>query len=125
MNYHGLLDWRLGLSLLRCLANPGFTAGLDGDFTAPDLDGWVAVRRGAPERFLRHLLLRTHATFGPLPGFEIGGIAGRHRAPAVGQIPPAGAARRSPRAVTPRPLKHLDTFNLLRRESWSYQSLAG
>jgi hypothetical protein len=41
MNYHGLLDWRLGLSLLRSLADPAHACGLDGCFDTPDLRGWV------------------------------------------------------------------------------------
>src|SRR5690606_22690736 len=28
-NYHGLLDWRLGLSFMRCLIDPEHRAGLD------------------------------------------------------------------------------------------------
>src|SRR5262249_29823832 len=40
MSYHGLLDWRLGLSLLRTLAIPEFICGLEGDFTIPELQGW-------------------------------------------------------------------------------------
>ena len=30
--YHGLLDWRLGLSFLRAMVDPNYRAGLDGDF---------------------------------------------------------------------------------------------
>jgi len=30
--YHGLLDWRLGLSFLATLKSAAFTCGLDGDF---------------------------------------------------------------------------------------------
>jgi hypothetical protein len=43
----GLLDWRLGLSLLRCLAIPTFGAGVEGDFSYPDL---VRMERPAPIR---------------------------------------------------------------------------
>ena len=40
-SYHGLLDWRLGLSFLETLARPGFSCGLDGDFDAsPSLADW-------------------------------------------------------------------------------------
>ena len=124
MNYHGLLDWRLGLSLLRCLANPGFTAGLDGDFTAPDLDGWGPF---AAER--RNAFCSTFSCaprdFGPLPGFEIGGIQVITVHPLWDKYRPQGLLAEARAAVTPGPLKHVDTFNLLRRESWTYQSLAG
>ena len=35
MNYHSLLDWRLGLSMLRLLAEPGYLVGLNGDINQP------------------------------------------------------------------------------------------
>ncbi len=38
--WHGLLDWRLGLVTLSLLTKPGFSAGLDGDFSAPGLEDW-------------------------------------------------------------------------------------
>ncbi|ENP7380576.1 DEAD/DEAH box helicase [Vibrio parahaemolyticus] len=40
-NYHGLLDWRLGLSFIRCLLEPEHRVGLDGDFeTYRELSDW-------------------------------------------------------------------------------------
>jgi hypothetical protein len=39
--YHGLLDWRLGLSYLRAMVSPGHSCGLDpADRTTPEFDGW-------------------------------------------------------------------------------------
>ncbi|WP_460879399.1 DUF1998 domain-containing protein [Pontibacter rugosus] len=49
MNYHGLLDWRLGIALLRVLINRNYLAGVDGQFDGfPELDSWFedAVQRG-------------------------------------------------------------------------------
>lgn len=39
-HWHGLLDWRLGLDILSLLTDTGFSAGLDGDFSAPGLRDW-------------------------------------------------------------------------------------
>lgn len=40
-DYHGLLDWRLGLSFMRCLIEPKHIAGLDGDFeSSRELNDW-------------------------------------------------------------------------------------
>ncbi|MFO1800033.1 hypothetical protein QOT89_22360 [Pseudomonas aeruginosa] len=40
-SYHGLLDWRLGLTYLRALVTPGYTAGLDAkDQMFPETTGW-------------------------------------------------------------------------------------
>jgi len=38
--YHGLLDWRLGLDVLQLLTQPGYVAGLDGDFSSPGIASW-------------------------------------------------------------------------------------
>jgi DEAD/DEAH box helicase domain-containing protein len=56
-SYHGLLDWRLGLGFARALIDPGYAAGADGDFSAPELADWrhmaeealVRVARGASD----------------------------------------------------------------------------
>jgi len=32
MNYHGLLDWRLGIALMRVMENRNYLAGADGQF---------------------------------------------------------------------------------------------
>lgn len=41
MNYHSLLDWRLGLSLLRIMHNPEFRCGADGNFNFIELQNWL------------------------------------------------------------------------------------
>jgi hypothetical protein len=38
--YHGLLDWRLGLAYLRALIDPNYRCGLDGDWSKPELVDW-------------------------------------------------------------------------------------
>jgi DEAD/DEAH box helicase domain-containing protein len=45
-SYHGLLDWRLGLSFLEALNDPGFSCGLDGNFDAsPSLMDWPMLAK--------------------------------------------------------------------------------
>lgn len=41
MSYHALLDWRLALTLLRLMQDPLYLAGTDGQFTTPELEGWL------------------------------------------------------------------------------------
>lgn len=41
--FHGLLDWRLGLSVLALLENPGHLAGADGVFLMPDVEDWPTM----------------------------------------------------------------------------------
>jgi DEAD/DEAH box helicase domain-containing protein len=123
MSYHGLLDWRLGLSLLRALADPSFSGGLDADLSMPDLAGWIEF---AAER--RDAFCATFGCdpkeFGPLPGFQIGGSQVIVVHPLWDRYRPHGMLAEARAATTVGTVKHLDTFNLLRRESWSYQSLA-
>lgn len=41
-SYHGLLDWRLGLSVLRTLIEPNWRVGLDGNWAAaPETRDWM------------------------------------------------------------------------------------
>ncbi len=42
-SYHGLLDWRLGLSFLRVLYEADYVAGANGDFTKVELTDWERV----------------------------------------------------------------------------------
>lgn len=52
--YHGLLDWRLGLGFLRALVEPGYRAGLDGDWTShPELRGWPSAAAALAEEIAR------------------------------------------------------------------------
>jgi hypothetical protein len=42
MNYHSLLDWRLGFSMLRLLSDENYLCGADGDFNKHiELNGWL------------------------------------------------------------------------------------
>ena len=52
-SYHGLLDWRLGLSFARAMIDPTHSAGADGDFSAPELLDWRATAEDALERVAR------------------------------------------------------------------------
>ncbi len=88
MVYHGLLDWRLGLSLLRVLASATFSAGLDGDFSVPDLAGWVERAFAMRDEFCD---LRLPASrHRPPPGPRGRGAPRRRHAP---PMEPHGAGR--------------------------------
>lgn len=52
-SYHGLLDWRLGLSYARALIDPSYAAGADGDFSSPELTDWRAMSEDALARVAR------------------------------------------------------------------------
>ena len=41
MHFHGLLDWRLGMALLRLMTDPEYKAGADGNFDYPEVNDWL------------------------------------------------------------------------------------
>ena len=114
MSYHGLLDWRLGVSLLRCLQSAEFNCGVDGNFSVPDLEGWIEHATELRDSFGASFSAKS-CDFGSLPGLEIGNrqVLVVHplwdRRHPVDLFAEALASCRDDGAQT------LDTFNLLRR----------
>lgn len=55
MNYHSLLDWRLGLSMIRIMSDSSFVCGADGNFNFVELQNWLGfatdLRNGFSESF--------------------------------------------------------------------------
>ncbi len=123
MSYHGLLDWRLGLCLLRCLHSGAFAAGLDGAFDVPDSAGWLDFAIRLRDSFCRSFPCRSR-NFGRLPGFEVGGRQVIVVHPLWDAFHPRGILAEARAACGPGTVRTVDTFNLLRREGWSYRSLA-
>jgi len=123
MSYHGLLDWRLGLSVLRCLSDPFHTVGLDGDFSKPELDGWLGFATERRDTF-SNTFGCTPIQLGPLPGFQLGTKQVIVVHPLWDTISSHELLAAARAAATGASVRFLDTFNLLRRESWCYQQLA-
>ncbi len=49
--FHHILDWRLGLGLLRLIQNPGYKFGIDGDIEYDDVKDIVKIMNQAIETF--------------------------------------------------------------------------
>ena len=122
MAFHGLLDWRLGISLLRSLQSPTFNCALDGDHSLPDLQGWLDLATTQRDLFCRSFNT-TPRDFGPLPGFEVGGRQVIVIHPLWNLLQPVGVLAAARAACGQGEVLALDTFNLLRRQGWSYRSL--
>ncbi|HSI09588.1 MAG TPA: DEAD/DEAH box helicase [Rariglobus sp.] len=128
MPYHGLLDWRLGLAVVRILSNSNFQCGLFGG-NEPELSGsatgtnWVDDATRLRDSFCAAFENCDPRSFGPLPGFNLG-----HRQvivvhPLWETTQPVGIlATAIAQASDPSPL-FVDTFNLARRMSGVYQTL--
>ena len=122
MNYHGLLDWRLGFSLLRALASSDFQCGIDGDFSTPDLEKWLDTATKLRDTFCGSFSSCSPRKFGSLPGFEVGDNFVIIVHPLWNLKNPIGLLAEGIATLdTDTQIRYLDTFNLLRRPSWCYQ----
>lgn len=119
---HGLLDWRLGLGLLRILSDSSYAAGLGGDETSPELRGWSDYATELGDSFVSTFTGAVARSFGDLPGFRIGGKCVVIAHPLWNASEPAGRLAKAI-SETDAPVRILDTFNLARRPSWCYQEL--
>lgn len=141
MNYHGLLDWRLGIALMRVMANKNYMAGADGQFNDfLELEGWpedvIRLRDSFAESF----------DFEVLERFELPAVlVSKTRVYYVIIIHPFWNCKISEDGIPDVPdntwlaervfevyqaaqehngvIRFLDTFNLHRRPGWCYQKL--
>ena len=122
MNYHGLFDWRLGLSFLQALADPSHACGLDGRFDTPELLGWLERTRSYRDAFCAAFGF-TPRDYGPLLGFEADGAAYVVRHPLwQEQCNRRGnvlAAARAEAGASGLPVRTVDAFNLKVRPAWT------
>ena len=123
MPYHGLLDWRLGISFMRSLRCPGFACGLDGDFSFPDLKDWSDLAKRLRDLFCESFSGTTLCDYGPLPGLVVGGRHVPILHPLWDPRQPVGWLAEAFAVCPPENIRTLDTFNLLRRPGWAYRSL--
>jgi hypothetical protein len=135
MNYHSLLDWRLGLSMMRMLSDSTFVCGTDGNF-APyfELRDWFVFATGLRNSFAQ--------SFGFTHLEEINGLPiirfGREQRNVIMIVHPFWDLRNIREANWLAEIKAeideyvsnrngtvsiLDTFNLHRRPGWCYEKL--
>ncbi len=123
MAYHGLLDWRLGVSFIRCLQVGSFDFGVGGTFSVPDLEGWREYAAKLRDSFCKSFQA-TPRDFGDLPGLEVGNRQALVVHPLWDWTNPVGLLAEALTSCRDEGgAQTLDTFNLLRRPVWSYQSL--
>jgi hypothetical protein len=124
MSYHGLLDWRLGSSLIRMLSISTYSCGLDGDFIGSDLKNWNDLARQLRDSFCVTFGC-VPRDFGVLPGFEIAKRVVIITHPLWDADSSKGILANAVASLSPdTSLQFIDTFNTQRRMSWAYLSLA-
>jgi hypothetical protein len=124
MSYHSLLDWRLGLSILRVLADSSYTCGNDENFSYPELSGWLDFSDSLRNSFCQSFQNCETAEFGPLHGWRVGGRNVILTHPLWSIAHPYGILAEALASVSQdESIRLVDTFNLHRRMSWIYQRL--
>ena len=127
MPYHGLLDWRLGISLLRVMSDDNYIVGLDGNFNFPELRDWknsaTVLRDSFVDKFCEGQNIRKIE--GEIPGFWMdsqNAVFLVH--PLWDSIPERNQllANAMVEANIDK-CKTIDTFNLLRRMGACYEFL--
>lgn len=122
MSYHGLLDWRLGISILRVLQSARHLCGIDGDFSTPELSGWLDSANELQTNFCQSFGGCRPMTFGCLPGWRIANRFGIVIHPLWNTQRPSAILAEALAALRPDDdIRLVDTFNLYRRKSWIYQ----
>ncbi|MCX2582726.1 DEAD/DEAH box helicase [Pedobacter sp. MR22-3] len=135
MSFHGLLDWKLALSLLRILNSVEFQCGADGNFDFTELRGWKKDAKKMLSVFAQSFDMQAPVDFDGLPIIRWGAT---NRDVVVVVHPfwnvqnlnyPENWLLRNLTALrleTGRnggKLDIIDSFNLQRRPGWCYEKL--
>lgn len=124
MSYHSLLDWRLGMSMLRILGDSTYLCGIDGDFSPPELAGWLDFSGSLCATFCQSFPSCEPAEFGPLHGWIVAGRNVILTHPLWNTVRPEGLLAEALAILSADDeVRIVDTFNLHRRMSWVYQRL--
>jgi hypothetical protein len=135
MNYHSLLDWRLGLAMMRIMSDSNFVCGTDRNFDQYfELSGWLAFATSLRDSF--------YESFGFPHKGEINGLPvirfGRNEKNVIMIVHPFWDLRNIREANWIAEVKAevdsytserngrisiIDTFNLHRRPGWCYEKL--
>ena len=121
MSFHGLLDWRLGLSLLRMFADPAYNCGLDGERMRLEVSDWLPLAADLRHAFCSAFRCAPR-TFGSLPGFEVAGRNVVLAHPLWDTNAPSLVLAEAVASAPGARLEFVDTFNVQRRMSSVYQA---
>lgn len=134
MNYHSLLDWRLGLSMLRVMYDSNFVCGTDGNFDFVELQNWLAFATELRNGFSKSFGFSNVAEINGLPIIKWG----KNQRNVIMIVHPFWNLRNFTEAnwlaeIYNEIKEHtesnggkisiIDTFNLHRRPGWCYEKL--
>jgi len=138
MNYHSLLDWRLGLALLRVMNDNAFVCGADREFNRyPELKDWDSNTRSLRDRFAESFFYDSNVSCEEVNGLPV--IKWKKSKNIIAFVHPfwnvsnlnydenwlayAMTEIREFVADSGGTLSIIDTFNLHRRPGWCYEKL--
>lgn len=122
INYHGLLDWRLAVALLKTFAKVNYLCGTDNDFSAPELRGWLDKAK-----ILRDNFCRNFKEYEPQEHGELSSFQHRQRGTIYLVVHPfwkdevQTGLLADVKSKIGTSIEYVDTFNLLRRPSWVHK----
>ena len=129
MSFHPLLDWRLGVGLLRLMADIDYNSGLkEEDYSKPELLDWKNFALELQQQFIDSFSENViGSTFGELYGFT---LYGAYRVIIVHPFwnvsvnqPEENILTRAMAESGIENVYFIDTFNLHRRPSWCYEQI--
>jgi Lhr-like helicase len=135
MNYHSLLDWRLGLSMLRIMYDENYACGTDGNFSSYiELSDWLDFAKGLRDKFAESFGFTIREEIQDLPVIKFG----RNQKNIIMIVHPFWDLKNIREANWLAEIKMeidnytttrngkvsiIDTFNLHRRPGWCYEKL--
>lgn len=134
MNYHSLLDWRLGMSMLRVMNDSTFVCGANGNFNFVELNNWLAFATELRSAFAQSFGFTNTEEIQRLPIIKFG----RNQRNVIMIVHPFWNMRNFTEAnwlaeIYNELKEHtesnggkisiIDTFNLHRRPGWCYEKL--
>ncbi|MDH6304840.1 DEAD/DEAH box helicase domain-containing protein [Parabacteroides sp. PF5-5] len=128
MPYHGLLDWRLGISLFRLMIDSNYDVGLNGNFDYPELMDWKQEATTLRDQFMNDFYPKAEVIDGGIPGFIHNEVAIFVTHPLWKRdisLNPLLAEIICNNEIEPENCRFIDTFNLLRREGTCFEKLMG
>lgn len=129
MNYHSLLDWRLGVGLLRLMDDNTYLSGLrEEDYNFPELDGWMnfsaELAKSFKGLFGQEVILRNFGVLNGLTLYDNYNVIIVH--PFWNITPHQPDENILTHAIAEAGIENLlfvDTFNLHRRPIWCYKMI--
>jgi hypothetical protein len=140
MNYHSLLDWRLGVAMMRVMSDSSFVCGTDGNFNQyVELRDWLEFATDLRDSFFTSFYSNSQtAEKGVVNGLPVIYFYGQNKRNVIMIVHPFWDLRNIREAnwlaevkaeiedyTTSRrgKVSIIDTFNLHRRPGWCYEKL--